>query len=417
MFDDPIWRRFFGLDEDEGARSRPRQYREQNLGSGVIVSSDGYILTANHVVEGADELKVALADGKEQHSAKIVGTDAQSDIAVLKVEAKNLPAILMSDSDLLEVGDLVLAIGNPFGVGQTVTMGIVSGLGRRGMGIVDYEDFIQTDASINPGNSGGALVDAEGRLVGINTSILSRTGGNLGVGFAVPINMARNVMEQIIKTGRVARGYLGVRPQDVTPQLRKAFALSEQTGALIAEVVPNSAAEEAGIKDGDVIIEFNGKKVTDARQFRLLVSQTPPKAKVTLKLVREGKEKTLTATLAELPAELGAGVAPKAPGGGEGSDLLDGVEVADLEARNRREHDIPDQIKGALVTVVDEESPAFAAGLRVGDVILEINHEKTRDADEAIALSKKTKDASVLLRVWSKGARRYVVVEAPKKNK
>jgi serine protease Do len=417
MFDDPMWRRFFGFDEEDAPQSRPRQRKEQNLGSGVIISSDGYILSAHHVVDGADELKVAGTDGKEEYTAKLIGSDAQSDIAVLKIEAKNLPAITLSDSDQLQVGDIVLAIGNPFGVGQTVTMGMVSGLARRGMGIVDYEDFIQTDASINPGNSGGALVDTQGRLVGINTAILSRTGGNLGVGFAVPINMAHNVMLQIIRSGKVARGYLGVLIQPVTPQLQKEFRLPDQSGALVGEVTPRSPAAEAGIKDGDVIIEFNGKKVTDSRHLRLMASQTPPKTKVAVKLLRDGKEKTFDVNLGELTAEVMAGRGPASRGGGEAGDLLDGVEVADLDARTRRQFDIRPDVEGALVTNVDPDSAAFSAGLRPGEVIVEINHEKVKAADDAIELSKRLKGKSVLLRVWSKGARRYVVVEEDKKSK
>ena len=417
MFEDPMWRRFFGFEGENNPRSRPRQRKEQNLGSGVIVSADGYILSNNHVVEGADELKVALVDGKEQYSAKIIGGDPQTDIAVLKIEAQNLPAVTLADSDHVQVGDIVLALGNPFGVGQTVTMGIVSGLGRRTMDIVDYEDFIQTDASINPGNSGGALVDAQGRLVGINTAILSRTGGSLGVGFAVPVNMVRNVMQQIIRNGKVARGYLGVLIQPVTPQLQKEFKLPDQGGALVGEVTAKSPATEAGIKDGDVITEFNGKKVNDSRHLRLMVSQTPPKTKVTLTLLRDGKEKSFTATLGELPTDLASGKVPGPAGSGEASDLLDGVEVADLETRTRRQFDIRPELEGALVTKVDEESPAYTAGLRAGDVIVEINHEKVKGADDAIEFSKKVKGKSVLLRVWTKGARRYVVVEEEKKAK
>jgi serine protease Do len=417
MFDDPIWRRFFGLEDEDAPgtqpRQRPRQFREQNLGSGVIISADGYLLSNHHVVDGADELKVALPNGKEEYLAKLVGSDAASDIAVLKIEATNLPAITMTDSDNLQVGDIVLALGNPFGVGQTVTMGIVSGLGRS-MGIVNYEDFIQTDASINPGNSGGALVDAEGRLVGVNTAILSRTGGNVGVGFAVPANMARNIMQQIIQNGKVVRGYLGIRLQPLTPQLQKAFKLPDLSGALVGEVTARSPAAEAGIKDGDVIIEFNGRKVADFRQLRLLASQTAPKTKVNVKLLREGKEKTVSVTLGELPDDIAMGGEPKSPSG-EGSDLLDGVEMADLDSRARRQFALPSDLQGALVTRVNEDSPASAAGLKPGDVILEINHKEVSGVDDAIEQARQTKGKSLLLRVWSNGTRRYVAIEEAKK--
>jgi|YelNatPaOPRAMG01_1025707.scaffolds.fasta_scaffold03216_9 serine protease Do len=415
FFDDPFWRRFFGFGEEDDSRVPPRrrEFREYNLGSGVIVSPDGYILSNHHVVEGADELKVSLANSPEQYAAKVVGTDALSDIAVLKIEGKDLPAITLTDSDNLQVGDIVLAIGNPFGVGQTVTMGIVSGLGRS-MGIVNYEDFIQTDASINPGNSGGALVDIQGRLVGINTAILSRTGGNIGVGFAVPINMARYVMQQLIQHGKVARGYLGVVIQPVTPQLQKHFKLPDTTGALVGEVNPDSPAAQAGIKEGDVIIEFNGRKVPDNRQLRLMVAQTPPKTKVTLKLLRDGKEKTLSVTLGELPPELAMGK-PGQPSSGEGTALLEGVELADLDTRTRRQAELPTDLQGVLVTQVEEGTPASEAGLRPGDVIVEINHEKVASVSEALALARKAKGKSLLLRVWSQGARRYLVIEEKSK--
>ena len=301
LSEDPIFRQFFG--DAEGYGRVPRERREQSLGSGIIASQDGYILTNNHVVQGADEIKVALADERTVLDAKIVGTDPQTDVAVIKMEAQKLPAITFTNSDQIEVGDVVLAIGDPFGVGQTVTMGIVSAKDRAGMGIVDYEDFIQTDASINPGNSGGALVDIDGRLVGINTAILSRTGGNQGIGFAVPVNLARNIMERLISDGKVTRGYLGVKIQTLTPELATQLKLSGQTGALIGEVTPNSPAEKAGLKKNDVIIEFDGKGVTDSRHFRLMVAEKPPGSNVSVKVFRDGKQQTFTVELGELPSE------------------------------------------------------------------------------------------------------------------
>ena len=301
LSEDPIFRQFFG--EAEGYGRVPPERREQSLGSGIIASQDGYILTNNHVVQGADEIKVALADERTVLDAKIVGTDPQTDVAVIKIEAQKLPAITFTNSDQIEVGDVVLAIGDPFGVGQTVTMGIVSAKDRAGMGIVDYEDFIQTDASINPGNSGGALVDIDGRLVGINTAILSRTGGNQGIGFAVPVNLARYIMERLISDGKVTRGYLGVKIQTLTPELATQLKLSGQTGALIGEVTPNSPAEKAGLKKNDVIIEFDGKGVTDSRHFRLMVAEKPPGSKVSVKVFRDGKQQTFTVELGELPSE------------------------------------------------------------------------------------------------------------------
>ena len=422
FFSDPFFRRFFGPDFDE--QMRPRTRRAQSLGSGVIVSEDGYILTANHVVEGADEVKVALADGVKEYPARVIGADPPTDVAVLKVEAKGLPAVTLADSDKLEVGDVALALGNPFGVGQTVTMGIVSAVGRSSLGINEYENFIQTDASINPGNSGGALVDAQGRLVGINTAILSRTGGNQGIGFAVPVNMARSVMDRIIKEGKVTRGYLGINLQPLTGELAKEFNLPDETsGVLVGGVTPNSAADKAGLKHGDVILEINGKKATDPRTLQLLVAQAPPASKITLRVLRSeagGKptEKSLSATLDARPEEMVSGHGRGAPGerGQPKMDSLDGVEVADLDGRARQQFGIPNNLRGALVINVEQNSNAAEAGLRQGDVILEINRQPVRNADDAVTLSKRAKGDHVLLRVWSRagegiGGTHYIVVD------
>jgi serine protease Do len=383
------------------------------------------------VVEGAEKVKVALASGEKEFEAKIIGTDPPTDVAVLKIETKgDLPAIIIADSDKLEVGDTVLAIGNPFGVGQTVTLGIASAVGRGGFGINDYENFIQTDAAINQGNSGGALVDAEGRLVGINTAILSRTGGNMGVGFAVPINMARFVMDRIIQDGKVSRGYLGVNIQPLTPDLAKAFNLpDESSGVLVGGVSPRSAADRAGLKDGDVITEYNGKKVTDRRNLQLAVAQTPPRTKVNLHLLRtegQGKpvDKNIAVTLDELPQETVAsghsGNAQREPGPSS-LDALDGVEVTELDNRVRRELDIPNTIRGAMVASVDENSNAGEAGLRPGDVIVEIDRQPVGNADAAVHFSEKAKGKQILLRVWSArggspGSTRFIVVNNSKSN-
>ena len=428
LLNDPFFRRFFG--DDSGGQPQRRDRKTQSLGSGVIVSSDGYILTANHVVEGADKVKVALASGEKEFDAKVIGTDAPTDIAVLKIEAKaKLPVVTIADSDKLEVGDVVLAIGNPFGVGQTVTMGIVSALGRGGFGINDYENFIQTDAAINPGNSGGALVDAEGRLVGINTAIFSGSGGNMGVGFAVPINMARYAMDRLTKEGKVSRGYLGINIQPLTPELAKEFGLpDESSGVLVGGVAPKGASDKAGLKDGDVIIEFNGKKVTDPRNLQLMVAQTAPGTKVTVRVLRgeaghNAAEKTLTATLGELPqAAFAAGRNRGSSGerGEQGVDALDGVEVADLDSRARNQFDIPNNIHGALVTNVEQDSNAAEAGLRQGDVIVEINRQSIHGAEDAVGLSEKVKGDHILVRVWSSGrgepgGTRYLVVDNRKR--
>jgi serine protease Do len=439
FFNDPFFRRFFG-GPDEGdeeaappgprnrgnrraAPSQQREQKEQSLGSGVIVSADGYILSNNHVVEGADEVKVALSGSDDEFIAKVIGTDPQSDISVLKIDAKNLPPITMTDSDHLQVGDIVLAVGNPFGVGQTVTMGIVSATGRGRFGIVDYEDFIQTDAAINRGNSGGALVDAEGRLVGINTAIISPTGGSIGIGFAIPINMVRYVMDAVIREGKVTRGYLGIQLHpEISQSMAKAFGLKERAGALVDDVMPNSPAAKAGFEHGDVITEFNGRKVPDSRQLRLWVSQTPPSTKATFKFVREGKEQKLNATLGELPVQrLTGGPGSPEPPTEKSAEALDGVEVSDLDARTRRQMGVPQSVQGALVAAVDPNSTAAEAGLRQGDVIQEINRKKVRSAQEAIDLSEKLKsDEGILLRVWTAarggggGVSHYVIVEPDK---
>ncbi len=423
FMNDPMLRRFL----DQFGQQAPRERKAMSLGSGVIVSTNGYILTASHVVEDADVVKVALTlpNGEKEFDARIIGSDPATDIAVLKIDADtSLPAIILGDSEKLEVGDAVIALGNPFGVGQTVTSGIISALGRGGFNITSYENFIQTDAAINPGNSGGALVDAEGRLVGINTAILSRSGGFQGVGFAVPINMARYVMERLTNEGKVRRGYLGISIQPLTPGLAQGLNLpADSGGVVVGGISPNSAAEQAGLKNGDVIMEVNGKRVADPRNLQLIVSQIAPGTKVTLRVLRgdRGKkaaEKTLSATLGELPSDALAGGPGMSPGQADAEDALDGVEVTDIDPQVRRQLNIPANIRGAVVTNVDPASAA-AEGLRPGDVILDINRQPVKNAEDAIRLSKGLKDDRVLLRVWSggmggPGGTRYVVIEKPK---
>jgi serine protease Do len=416
LFDHPMFRDFFGEDgEPQQPNSRPRKFEETGLGSGVIVSENGYILTNNHVVDGADEIKVSLAGRKEEYIAQVIGKDEKTDIAILKIEAKGLPAITMTSSDNLEVGDVVLAVGNPFGVGQTVTMGIVSATQRRGLGIVGYEDFIQTDASINPGNSGGALVDAEGRLVGVPTAIFSRSGGNQGIGFAVPVNMARFVMERLIDGGKVVRGYMGLLPQPISPDLAKAFNLKSQNGALVAQVVANTPASKAGLREGDVILEFNNRKVEDDSQLRLMSSQTAPGTKVPVKFIREGKEKTLDVVLGELPANDRLSITPDGkPAPAPREDALEGVEVGDLDNQSRRQFGIPNNVQGALVTNVDPDSPAFRDGLRPGAVIISIDKKPVKNADDAVKLSEQVSNQKILLHIWFNGGSKFIVVDESK---
>jgi serine protease Do len=405
---DPFFRQFFG-DQFGPGGSREITRRQESLGSGVIISPDGYILTANHVVQGASEIRVKIAGDDKKYTAKVVGTDPSTDVAVLKIDANDLPAITLGDSSQLEVGDIVLAVGNPFGVGQTVTMGIVSGLSRHfsnqlgGDELQHYQDFIQTDAAINPGNSGGALVDAEGRLVGINTFILSSSYGNEGIGFAVPINLARGVMEQLIHSGKVTRGYLGVSPKDIDAGLAESFGLPDQNGALVDDVYPETPAQKAGIQPGDVVVEFNGNKVTDADNLSLMVSECSPGTEATVKVIRNAHEKTFAVTLSELPAQFAQHENNQNKNGSQSNsnaDALDGVTVSDLDRQARQQLHIPDNVQGALVTDIDSNSNSAQAGLQQGDVIIEINHQPVTDADEAVKLCTGAKGDRILLRVW-----------------
>ena len=295
--EDPNFRQFFGDQlDDPDAQSQP----ENSLGSGVIVSEQGLILTNNHVVAAADEIEIALADGRKM-SAKVVGTDPDTDLALIKVNADHLPAITFASSDRLSVGDVVLAIGNPFGVGQTVTQGIVSALGRNHLGINIFENFIQTDASINPGNSGGALIDTDGNLVGVNSAIYSRNGGSMGIGFAIPATLARQVMEQIVSQGTVTRGWIGIEAQDITPELAESFKLSKQQGALIAGVLRNSPADNAGLRAGDILLEIEGKPVVDSPGMLNLIAVLKPNQKARLKIARAEKALNVTIIIGKRP--------------------------------------------------------------------------------------------------------------------
>ena len=407
-FDDPMFRQFFGpfFGGRGGQRRILRQPPEMGLGSGIIVSADGYILTNNHVVDDAESVKVTLGDGREL-TAKVIGTDKKTDIAVIKVDAHDLPAVTFANSDDVLVGDRVLAVGNPFGIGETVTSGIVSGTGRSGALGLDYEDFIQTDAAINPGNSGGALVDMRGRLIGLNTAILSRSGGFQGIGFAIPANLARHVMDSLVTTGKVVRGFLGVTIQDVTPNLAEQFHLQSPKGAIVSDVTPDSPAAKAGLKSDDVILDYNGKLLKDSRQLKFAVAATTPGSEVKVRLLRDGKEETVSVKVGELPGEKQR---VAASGGGD-NDVLDGVEVSDLDAGARNEFEVPARVHGALVTNVDPGSAAAEAGLAPGDVIQEINHQPVRTADDAVRLTEHAGSRKTLLKLWSHGGTHYLVVD------
>ncbi|MBE2214372.1 MAG: DegQ family serine endoprotease [Opitutaceae bacterium] len=409
-YDDPIFRHFFGpmVPDQRGNRRAYRTPPQQGLGSGVIVSADGYILTNNHVIDEADTVTVNLSDGRE-FSAKVVGKDAKTDIAVIKIDAKDLPAVTFASSEDVQVGDQVLAIGNPFGIGQTVTTGIVSATGRAaGIGL-DYEDFIQTDAAINPGNSGGALVDLQGRLIGINTAILSRSGGFQGIGFAIPSDLARSIMDALVVDGKVTRGYLGVGIQELNPALAEQFGVKAGTkGVLVREVPEDGPAAKAGLESGDVIVALGGREIPDSQRLRFAVAAMRPGSEVEVRVLRDGQEKTFTLTVAAQPGEekLASG---RSDTGDDG--VLDGVGVSDLTSANRREYEIPARIEGALVTQVDPSSASAEAGLESGDVILEINRKVVRSAEDAVRLTERTENPKTLLKVWSRGTVRFLVVD------
>jgi serine protease Do len=390
---DPFFRQFFG-DEGGPFKAIPKDRREKSLGSGVIVSPEGYILTNNHVVDGATDVRITLSD-KRELQAKVVGTDPKTDIAVLKIDASNLKPITIGDSSKVEVGDTALAIGNPFGVGQTVTMGIISATGRANLGIEDYEDFIQTDAPINPGNSGGALINDRGELVGVNTAILSHgSGGNEGIGFAVPVNLAHDVMDQILKSGKVVRAYMGILPQDMTPDMAKAFGEKEARGVVVGDVTPNSPAQAGGVLRGDIILEVDGKPVTDSNQLRMNISMKQPGVSVKLKVLRNGGEREMSLELAEMPAETAK---VESDGGDDSTKALQGVEVTNLTPQTAEQLGVPASTAGVVVADIDPASKIADSGLRKGDVIQEVNHQAVKNVSEFQSAVKKAGSDPLLL--------------------
>jgi serine protease Do len=402
----PLFRQFFG-NGGFGGQQAPRSHRESGLGSGVVVSPDGYILTNNHVVDGATDVRVTLPDRRE-FKAKVIGTDSKTDIAVLKIEASNLPVITVGNSAKMQIGDSVLAIGNPYGVGQTVTMGIVSATGRAGLGIEDYEDFIQTDASINPGNSGGALVNERGELIGINTAILAPgSGGNQGIGFAVPVNLVRNVMDQIVSHGSVERAYLGVTIQEVTPAIARAVGLPVPAGALVGEVSPTGPAQKAGIQSGDVILAMNGTEIAESNQLRMNVSLMNPGQTVNLKVFRNGQTTNVTAQVGVLPDKKIERASTD--NNSSATQALEGVSVEQLDSRTAKQAGLPANTKGVVVTEVDPASPAASAGLREGDVIQEVNHHAVASSDDLSSALHHSNGESLLL-VNRGGNKLYVAV-------
>jgi serine protease Do len=401
------FRRFFGL-PDQNQAPQKREFKRTSLGSGVIVTSDGYILTNNHVVEDADEINVTLSTF-EEYEATIIGRDPKSDLALIKIKPQNdLPAVTFGNSDDLRVGEWVLAIGNPFGLQQTVTAGIVSAKGRS-INNESYGNFIQTDASINPGNSGGPLFNLNGQMVGVNTAIFSRTGGNIGIGFAIPVNMAENVFAQLKEHGKVARGWLGVMIQQVTNELAKSFNLERPIGALVGQVVSDSPAEKAGLKAGDVIISYNGREVSQMTMLPAMVANTKVGTKAKVELIRDGEKMTITVEIGKMDEEEAV-----VAGTETGTSKKLGMTVQELTPKLAESLGI-DKTEGLIVTDVDPDSSAAEAGIHRGDIVLEINREKVGSVTEYRKALQDAKDKkTVLLLIQRDQNTRFVVIEQEK---
>ncbi|MFO8058379.1 MAG: DegQ family serine endoprotease [bacterium] len=404
FFNDPFFRFFHGPEFN-------RKRKERSLGSGVIVSEDGYILSNAHVIKDAESVRVMLSD-KREFQAEIVGNDPKTDIGVLKIDSDDLPVLKLADSDKVKVGQVVLAIGNPFGLSNTVTMGIVSARGRSRVGITDYENFIQTDAAINPGNSGGALINLNGEVVGINTAIFSRSGGHMGVGFAVPANLARHVLNSLIEHGEVRRGFLGVSIQQVTPGLAEQFGLESAYGALVAEVIEGTPADEAGLEPGDVIVSLEGKRVRDSNHLRNMIAEYPPDSEVELTIVRDGKEKQRRVELMSRKEFEGKGQRPGQRQKPEepSEEVIQGMKLAELTPRLARKLGVEPGLEGVAVMKVKSGSRADMAGLRPGDVIVGINRKSVSSLQEAKKMMEQNEDRPLLLRLRRQNASLYVVL-------
>ncbi|MDT5261645.1 MAG: serine protease Do [Acidobacteriota bacterium] len=416
FLDDPSLRDFFGGRAPQ-MQQPPRETRQHALGSGVVISADGYIVTNHHVVDGAEQITVDFTD-RRSFPAKLVGTDQPSDLAVLKIDAKDLPVLTLGDSDKVRVGDIVLAVGNPLGVGQTVTAGIISAKGRRtGLSDGSFEDFLQTDAPINQGNSGGALVNTSGDLVGINSQILSPSGGNIGIGFAIPSNMTRTVTEQLISKGKVRRGQLGVFVQAVTEEIAQSLGLKEAKGVIIGSVQKGSAAEKAGLKQGDVITAFNGNAVGDANELRNLVAATQPGTDAELTILRDGREQQVKVTLGELTASASAG--REEGGEGEGGEQSEGGKLGitltpltpELASRLR----LPEDKQGLVITGVDPSGPAAEAGMQQGDLIEQANRQPVKSIEDLRAAIQNAGERPLLLLITRGNQGSLFVTVRPRK--
>ncbi len=404
---DPFFDFFFGPHNRQFQQPRERKYLQKGLGSGVIVSEDGYILTNNHVVENADSIFVRTYDG-ERYTAEVIGTDPQTDIAVIKIDAKHLKAITIGNSDDLQVGEIVLAVGSPMSenLAYTVTQGIVSAKGRSNVGLTDYEDYIQTDAAINPGNSGGPLVNLDGQLVGINSAIASQSGGFQGIGFAVPSNMAVQVMNSLISNGKVIRGWLGVSIQDVDDKIANAMGLDEPRGVLVGDVVPDSPADDAGMEAGDVIIGLNGSEIKNSSQLRNKIAATAPGTRVQLKIIRDGRRQELTIKLGELPDEIAQS------SGKQSIEEKLGFTVSTLNNDLADKYGIDSRLSGVVVTSIDPGCNAYQAGLREGDVIRGVNKNHVRTKEQFMKyLAKKKEGDTILLRIYRDGSGFFIAFD------
>jgi serine protease Do len=405
LFGDDFLRKFFGNRLPQ--QQTPQKYFEQGLGSGFIISKDGYILTNNHVVGNVDKITVQLQDGRKFENAKLIGTDPDTEVALIKIEGDNFPVLPMGDSDNIEIGDWVIAIGNPFGLSETVTVGVISAVGRSNVHIAAYENFIQTDAAINPGNSGGPLINLDGQAIGINTAIYSESGGYMGIGFAIPINMARNIEEQLKEHGKVTRGYLGIYGQDVTPDMAQLLGLKNSQGIIVTTVEKGSPADKAGIKSHDVFLEINGKKIESYDSFRNGVAMLKPDSEVTLLVSRGGKTSDVTVTLGERPTEVAQGNQPTVQ---PQSQQTMGIQVQNLTK------DLADRFgyalgEGVIVTRVIQGGPAAEAGIQPGDLIQSVNRQSVSSVDEFERAVSRAKGNKILLLIKRGAYSQFVIVQ------
>lgn len=413
QFGDDFLRKFFGdrlppQQQQQQQRQTPRKYYEEGLGSGFIISKDGYILTNNHVVGDVDKITVELQDGRKFENAKLIGTDPDTEVALIKIDGDNFPVLPMGNSEKIEIGDWVIAIGNPFNLNETVTVGVISAVGRSNVHIAAYEDFIQTDAAINPGNSGGPLINLDGQVIGINTAIYSQSGGYMGIGFAIPINMARNIEEQLKSHGKVTRGYLGIYGQDITPEMAKLLKLKNNQGVIVAGVEPGSPADKAGLKSHDVLLEMSGKKIESYDSFRNEVAMLTPDSRVKFLISRNGKPNDITVKLAERPTELAQG--GNQTKGQQHSQQALGIEVQSVTK------DLAERFgyalgEGVIVTRVAQGSPAANVDIQPGDLIQSVNQESVSSPDEFEKAVNRSENNKVLFLIKRGEYSQFVVVQ------